>query len=548
MCQPDAQPADPVVLVIRDGWGHNPHPEQDRWNAIKQARTPVADALARDWPTTLIKTSGEDVGLPPGTMGNSEVGHQNIGAGRIVEQELLRINRAAEQGFEQIAAFAAALDHARSTGGTLHLLGLVSDGRVHSDFGHLEALIARIAAGGFPADRVMIHAITDGRDTAPKAGRGVLARLEAILRQAAVGRIATVAGRFWTMDRDHRWERVARAHAALTGRPHGATAAREVLTASSAAEAVERYYEHPSDASRQGDEFVPPTRIVHAHGAPAGTVSDGDAVIFFNFRGDRPREISKAFVLDDEAWCQVEGGGFARGDRIAKLFFVGMTRYEQDLPLSAVAFEKPAKMPSILGAVIAGAGLTQLRCAETEKYPHVTFFMNDYRDEPFAGEHRILLPSPRKVATYDQKPEMSAYAVRDAVLARLADEACERLLVVNFANPDMVGHTGKQAAIVEAVEVVDACVGALVEATLARGGALVITADHGNAEQTWDPEHACPHTAHTTYDVPLHVVSAAHRDKALRPNARLADIAPTLLALLGRTKPAAMSGRSLLDA
>jgi 2,3-bisphosphoglycerate-independent phosphoglycerate mutase len=544
----------PVILIIRDGWGKNPHPEHAAFNAIAQAQTPVADALARDWPTTLIKTSGEDVGLPAGTMGNSEVGHQNIGAGRIVEQELLRINRAAAaNGFAQIDAFEQAFAHAEKSDGAVHLLGLVSDGRVHSDIAHLETLIDLAARRGFPGDRLFIHAITDGRDTAPEMGVGFIDRLASKLADAGTdgapyGRIASVCGRYWAMDRDHRWDRVARAYGVLTSRPAGGLAALEIDQASSAREALERSYAHPAGPSRQGDEFVPPTRMVDSRGLPVATIADGDAVIFFNFRGDRPREIAKAFLLEDDAWANVKEGGFARGTRLDNLFFVGMTRYQQNLPLSAVAFEKPPKMPGILGAVIADAGLTQLRCAETEKVPHVTFFMNDYRDDPFPGEHRALLESPKDVATYDRKPEMAAHAVRDAVLARLAADDCEPLIVVNFANADMVGHTGKLDAIVRAVEVVDACVGQIVDATLAKGGALIISADHGNAEQTWDPVHDCPHTAHTTYDVPLHVVSTAHQAASLRPHSRLADIAPTILALMELERPSAMTGTSLLEA
>ncbi len=544
------------MLVIRDGWGQNPNPEHAAFDAIAQARTPVADSLGRDWPTTLIKTSGEDVGLPAGTMGNSEVGHQNIGAGRIVEQELLRINRGAAKGFAGNEAIAQAFAHAERNQRALHLLGLVSDGRVHSDFAHLKVLIDAAVARGFPGDRLFIHVITDGRDTAPETGLGFVDRLEAKLAAAGgddgpQGRIATVSGRYWAMDRDHRWERVARAYGMLTGRPEGGLDGLDLGTASSARDVLTHYYANPAGPSRHGDEFVPPTRIVDAaglaaDGQPVATIADGDAVIFFNFRGDRPREIAKAFLLDDEAWGQVKGGGFARGQRLEDLFFVGMTRYEQGLPLSAVAFEKPPKMPGILGATVAEAGLTQLRCAETEKMPHVTFFMNDYRDEPFAGERRALLPSPTDVTTYDQRPQMAAHAVRDAVLARLAADDCESLIVVNFANPDMVGHTGKLEAIVQAVEVVDGCVGQIVDATLARGGALLITADHGNAEQTWDPENDCPHTAHTTYDVPLHLVAEAFRGTTLRRDGRLADLAPTALALMGLAQPPAMTGKSLL--
>lgn len=530
----------PLVLIVRDGWGENPHPEHDAFNGVRLAQTPVADRLMAEWPTTLIRTSGEDVGLPVGTMGNSEVGHQNLGAGRIVDQEVMRITRAIRDGrFFTNEALRGAFAHAAATGGQVHLLGLVSDGQVHSDLDHLFALIDLAVREGFPAGRLLVHAITDGRDTGPTTGLGFLRATEEKLAAVGVGRIASVIGRYWAMDRDHRWERVERAYTALTGRSGG-----EVRTASSAAAAAERYYAEPSEPSRHGDEFILPTRILDPGGSPA-IVGEGDAVIFFNFRGDRPRELTKAFVLSDAEWAAVQGGGFARGARIGNLYFCAMTGYETGLPVSAIAFEKPPKLPDILGQVVSAAGLTQFRCAETEKYPHVTFFFNDYRDEPFAGERWCLLPSPRDVSTYDQKPEMAAREVCAAVLERLRSEGAESLFVVNFANPDMVGHTGKLEAVIRAVEVVDECVGQIVEAVLERDGALIVTADHGNAEQTWDPIHQCPHTAHTTYDVPLITVGEPCRGRILRAGGRLADVAPTLLELLALTQPAAMTGRSL---
>ncbi|QOJ16853.1 MAG: 2,3-bisphosphoglycerate-independent phosphoglycerate mutase [Phycisphaeraceae bacterium] len=532
----------PVILIIRDGWGENPHPEHDAFNAVKIARKPVDDMLRRDWPTTLITTSGEDVGLPKGTMGNSEVGHQNIGAGRIVDQEVMRITRAIRDGsFFVNSALRGAFEHARSRGTNVHIMGLVSDGQVHSDLDHLFALIDLAKREGFPGERLFIHVFTDGRDTGPRTGLGYVERLEAKLRDAGVGRIATVIGRFYSMDRDHRWERVQRAYQLLTGRSTG-SGGPPIRTADSAREAIEWAYANPIDANRQGDEFIPPTRV---KGVP-GTICDSDAAIFFNFRGDRPREITKAFVLDDQAWRNVQGGGFDRGPRLANLYFCGMTGYEAGLPMTAVAFDKPPRMVGILGEAVSKHGLTQFRCAETEKFPHVTFFFNDYREEPFPGERRLLCPSPRDVSTYDQKPEMSAPAVCEGVLQRLAAPDCEALLVINFANPDMVGHTGNLHAAVKAVEVVDACVGRIIEAALKRGASLVITADHGNAEQMWSPEHNAPHTAHTVYDVPLHVVGEPWRGRPLRPGGRLADVAPTVLALMGLPQPPEMTGRCLL--
>lgn len=539
-----ATPTSPTVLVIRDGWGRNPHPEQAAFNAIHQARTPVADALLADWPTTLLHTSGEDVGLPIGkdgpVMGNSEVGHQNIGAGRIVDQELMRITRSIRSGdFMANAALDEAFGHAESTGGRIHIIGLVSDGQVHSDVDHLLALIDFARKRGLPADRLLIHAITDGRDTPPMSGRQHVRRVEAALDQAGFPPIASVLGRFWAMDRDHRWERVQKAYDCLTGTPD--------RLAATADAAISAWYEQPPSPNLHGDEFIEPVAIATDQTNAARTrVKDGDSIIFFNFRGDRPREIAKAFVLDDDAWGNVKEGGFDRGPRINNLRFTGFTRYERGLPIEVV-YEKPPRMPSILAEVVADHRIPQFRCAETEKFPHVTFFFNDYREDPFPDEHRVIVPSPQEVATYDLKPEMSAYGVRDAVLARLADDDCEPLIVVNFANGDMVGHTGVLNAAINACEVVDECVGEVVKATLGRKGSLIVTADHGNAEQMWNPEADCPHTAHTNYDVPMHLVGDAFQGAALRDGGRLADIAPTVLSMMNLESPEAMLGQSLVE-
>jgi 2,3-bisphosphoglycerate-independent phosphoglycerate mutase len=377
------------------------------------------------------------------------------------------------------------------------------------------------------------------------------------------------------MDRDHRWDRVAQAWCALTDRwiehPQVPSEWRP-RTAANAAEAVEWYYSHATEPSRAGDEFIVPTQIVDAHSQkPIGVIDDNDAVIFYNFRGDRPREITKAFTLDESAWTKVPNaiagvGGFLRSRAVhhrlphhhevdpaeagcgplRNLFYCTMCGYEEGLPVSVIAFHKPPKMPSILGEVISRAGISQFRCAETEKFPHVTFFFNDYREQPFANEQRELIASPRDVTTYDQKPQMSAAGVCEAVLKRLAAQDCEPLLIVNFANADMVGHTGKLEAAIKAVEVVDECVGRIVDATLKREGTLIITADHGNAEQMWDPRTNCPHTAHTVYDVPLILAGAPFRGWKLRTGGRLADIAPTALAMLGLEQPPEMTGVSLL--
>jgi len=525
----------PCVLIIRDGWGANPHHEHDAFNAVRRARTPVDDSLAERWPRTLVRTSGEDVGLPEGpsgpVMGNSEVGHQNIGAGRIVDQELMRITRAVRDGrFAGNPALLAALARGRD-GRRVHLMGLVSDGQVHSDIAHLEALLELAASEGVPGDRVFVHAFMDGRDTPPRSGAGYLRRLAPLLARTGA-RIATVSGRYWPMDRDYRWERVARAWSALLDR--GAPRASDALAA------LEVHYANPAAPSQDGDEFMPPTVI-----EPEGAIRDGDAVIFFNFRGDRPRELVKAFTLDEASFRALPGGGFDRGAVPRDLLFVTMAEYEHGLPVK-VAFPRAEPMKDILGDWLAAHGIAQFRCAETEKFPHVTFFFNDYREEPFGGERREIVPSPRDVATYDLKPQMSAAGVRDAVLARLAAPDCEPVIIVNFANGDMVGHTGSLDATVAAIEMVDACVGQIVDAALARGGSLIVTADHGNAEQMRDPGTGSPHTAHTNYLVPLSVVGERFRGRGLRTDGRLADIAPTLLEMIGMPAPGAMTGRSLL--
>ena len=552
----------PLVLIIRDGWGANPNPSHDAFNAVKLAKTPVADRLTREFPSTLIKTSGEDVGLPAGTMGNSEVGHQNIGAGRIVPQESLVMTKACESGLEKNAAIAASVRHAQDSHSSLHLMGICSDAGVHGLLEHLYAILRAAKTLGL-SDRVYLHLFTDGRDTGPFTGLEFARRVQAQCRQIGVGRIASISGRYYAMDRDYRWERVKQAYDCLTGRGDFATNPR---TAPNVDAAIQHYYDNPSGGTLNGDEFVLPTAI----GSPAdisdSRIKSGDSVIFYNYRGDRPREISAAFVFPDDQWAKVKPSpdsgkiGFDRGPRL-HLEYTTMTSYWEALaPYVKIAFPKPPKMANIGGDYLSRLGLTQFRCAETEKYPHVTFFFNDYRDEPFPGETRDNPQSP-KVATYDLKPEMSAALVRDAVLRRLAAPDCQSVLIVNFANPDMVGHTGSLPAAIKAVETVDACVGQIVDAALKRGGSAIVTADHGNCEQMFDPETNSPHTAHTVYDVPLLVVGDAFRNRKLRGDAdpagwsspeirarrgRLADIFPTVLDMMGIPKPPEMSGASLL--
>jgi len=518
----------PVLLVIRDGWGENHNPEQDRYNAIKIAHTPVSDKLSSAWPRCELAACGEDVGVPDGVMGNSEVGHQNIGAGRVVDQEVLRISKAFRDGrMGENETLRAAFAKAKS-GGKLHLMGLVSDAGVHGLLEHLYGLLREAKDAG--VERVFIHAFTDGRDTPPKSGKAYIERIEAKLRKIGVGQIASVCGRFWSMDRDNRWDRVAKAYHMLVGREAEGQAA-------SAAEALESYYENPLDSSREGDEFVTPTWVTAGDGKPVGPIEDGDAVVFWNYRGDRPRELVRAFLEDGF-------DAFGRGPK-RDLYFATMTDYQKGL-CPNVVFPKPPKMKNILGAVLADRGKRQFRCAETEKYPHVTFFFNDYREEPFEGEDREMPPSP-SVNTYDQAPEMAAEEVMELGRRALRSGKYDFLLI-NFANPDMVGHTGKLEAVVNACETVDACLGQLLEAVDEAGGAAVVAADHGNGDLLWDEASGGPHTAHTLNPVELVVYGRGCRSLRLRQeDNRLADIAPTVLQLMGLDQPREMTGRSLIE-
>ena len=519
----------PVLLIIRDGWGKNPDPSQDKFNAVKLAQTPCDDRLHAQFPHALVKASGLDVGLPDGVMGNSEVGHENIGAGRIVDQELVRINKLFSEGrLATNPVWRGAVERVKTRGSRLHLMGIVSDAGVHGMLEHLYGLLRQAKADGIA--EVFIHAFTDGRDTPPTSGLRYVREVDEHCRSIGVGRIASVCGRFWSMDRDNRWDRVQKAYDLLTGRA-------AVATAPSAEAAVQQYYDHPLTETQKGDEFVAPTWIVDAQGKPLATISDGDAVVFYNYRGDRPREITKAFVLDDFT-------GFDRGPK-RDLYYATMTEYEAGLPVQVI-LPKPEKLKHILGEVVSEAGIAQFRCAETEKNPHVTFFFNNYRKDPFPGEERACPPSP-KVATYDLQPEMSA-----AEVTRLAKAAILSgkygLIVVNYANPDMVGHTGSLPAAIKAVETTDRGVGELLDALAQVHGRAVVCADHGNCEQMWDPANNAPHTSHTLNRVEVFVVGddfAAGKTR-LREGGRLGDIAPTILDLMGLPKPAEMTGESLL--
>jgi 2,3-bisphosphoglycerate-independent phosphoglycerate mutase len=501
-----------ALLIIMDGWGWR---EEREANAVRLARTPVFDHLWETRPHTLIQASGPWVGLPDGQMGNSEVGHLNIGAGRVVYQDIVRIDRAIADGslFEN-PALLGAMRHAAS-GKALHLMGLVSDGGVHSHQSHLYALLEMARRSG--VREAWVHAILDGRDTSPHGGEGYLRELEEQMHALGLGAVSTVVGRYWAMDRDKRWERTRRAYDLFT-RGEGQRAA-------SAAEAVRRSYD-----AGVTDEFVEPAMVADAN--PRGLVRDGDAVVFFNFRADRARQITHAFA--DESFS-----GFERTAR-PRVHYVCMSRYEEvfDLP---VAFA-PESREHILVDTAAARGKKTLRIAETEKYAHVTYFFNGGEESKFEGETRILIPSPR-VPTYDLKPEMSAAEVCDALIAEIRADRHD-YLICNFANPDMVGHTGVIAAAIKACETVDACVGRVLEAVDLGPYAVIVTADHGNAETMIDPATGGPHTAHTTNPVPCILVDRDYQGPLIEGGS-LRDIAPTILNYMGIPVPAEMTGRDL---
>ncbi len=510
----------PVLLVVLDGWGLR---AQTDANAIALAGTPSMDALAREFPTTELLTSGLSVGLPEGQMGNSEVGHTNLGCGRIVYQDLVRINRAVEDGsFFQNDALVLACRRAKAHGGALHLAGLVSDGGVHSSLEHLAACVELARREGVA--RCFVHAFMDGRDTPPSSGAGFMRALEQRLGATGHGRVATVHGRYYAMDRDKRWDRVALAWAAMV-RGEG-------YRAGSGVAAVEASYAHG-----ETDEFIKPTVVVDADGKPVGLVRDGDAVLFFNFRSDRARELTRALAEPD----------FKEFERpvVPKLSaYVCMTQYDETFPWP-VAFP-PQALEQIFPELVSKAGLKQLRCAETEKYAHVTFFFNGGRETVYPGEERILVPSPREVKTYDLKPEMSAREVTDKLVTALGT-GTYGFGLVNFANPDMVGHTGILEAAMKAVRVVDECVGRLWQAARAQGMAMLVTADHGNCELMTDPVTGQPHTAHTLNPVPFILADPDYRGAKLRSKGVLADVAPTALQVMGLPQPKEMKGLGLLQ-
>ncbi|MCY4574793.1 MAG: 2,3-bisphosphoglycerate-independent phosphoglycerate mutase [Gemmatimonadetes bacterium] len=509
----------PVVLIICDGWGvgaSDPAEIERQGNAVAMARTPVHDRMLAEHPASLLTTSGEAVGLPPGLMGNSEVGHLNLGAGRIVHQDLTRINNAIHDGsFFDLPELAELADTLERSGGKLHLLGLCSDAGVHSDIGHLKALLDWADRAGLPA---RIHAITDGRDASPTAGLAWIRWLEERTARSRDARIATVSGRYLAMDRDKRWERTGQAYRVM---------------AEGAGPRVENASGHVARCYEEGttDEFVPPVMVGSESAANPRGIDPNDGILFFNYRADRARQLTAALADEDFHHFDRPRGAFPT--------FVAMTRYQDDFP-HPVLFP-PRTLDRVLGQVLAEAGCTQLRMAETEKYGHVTYFFNGGIEEPFAGEERHLIQS-LDVPTYDLRPEMSAPELTDALTKHIA-EGRHDFILVNYANADMVGHTGSIPATVTAVETVDACLGRLLEAIGRAGGAALVTADHGNAERMLDDEGR-PHTAHTTHPVRLILVRSG--GGALRDGI-LADVAPTVLALMGIPQPPEMTGRSLLS-
>lgn len=508
-----------TALIILDGFGFR---EDRANNAVLTDGAEHFKSLWEKYPHTLVQASGMDVGLPRGQMGNSEVGHLNIGAGRIVYQEFTRITKSIEDGdFFSNPAFLKATENCRKHNTQLHLFGLCSDGGVHSHLEHVYALLRLAKQQGL--SKVYLHCFMDGRDTPPRSGAGYIHELEEKIREIGCGEIATVSGRYYAMDRDNRFERVEKAYAALT---YG-----EGVTANSAEEAMLQSY-----AKDESDEFVQPT-VIMKNGAPVAKVQANDSVIFFNFRPDRARELTRAYLFKDF-------DGFERRQGCFPLTYVSMTQYDKSFSeLLDIAF-KPVSLDNTLGQYLAANNKTQLRIAETEKYAHVTFFFNGGVEAPNALEDRCLIPSP-KVPTYDLQPEMSAYEVASEVVKRVTSGEYD-VMILNFANPDMVGHTGVMDAAVKAVHAVDSCLGFVVSAILAKGGRCIITADHGNCEYMWDEENNVPFTAHTTNPVPCILVDETRKEAVLRNDGRLCDLAPTLLELLGLPKPEEMTGNSLI--
>ncbi len=507
----------PVCLFIMDGYGLNP---DKNGNAIEIANEGVIKNLTAKYPSATLGASGLCVGLPDGQMGNSEVGHLNMGAGRIVYQDLTRITKAIQDGdFFENEELIKAMDTAKNNDKKLHLFGLLSSGGVHSHITHLFALLEMAKRRGLK--EVYVHAFMDGRDVPPTSGIDFVKELNEEIKKIGVGKIATVSGRYYAMDRDNRWERVVKAYEALT--------LGNGVKADSAEEAVENSYKNEVT-----DEFIVPANV-YENGKPIGLVEKGDSVIFFNFRPDRAREITRAFTEE-------EFNGFERKTGYLGLTYVGFTKYDETFHHVAIAFKKQ-ELHNTLGKYLSDNGYTQLRIAETEKYAHVTFFFNGGVEAPEKNEFRDLIPSP-KVATYDLQPEMSAYLVTDKVLEEIASDKFD-VIILNYANCDMVGHTGVLDAAVKAVKTVEDCIAKITDAVLAKGGSCIVTADHGNADKMIDADGE-PFTAHTTNRVPVIIVSDLYKDVKLREDGVLADLAPTLLEMMGETVPKEMTGKSLI--
>ena len=505
----------PIALIIMDGFGESKIVEG---NAVLNAKTPNLDKLIAECPNTLIAASGMDVGLPEGQMGNSEVGHTNIGAGRIVYQDLTRVSKSIADGdFFTNEVLVEAMNNAKN--GALHLMGLISNGGVHSHIDHLKALIKMAKEQG--VENVFVHGFTDGRDVAPTSALSFVEDIENYMKEVGVGKFASLSGRYYAMDRDKRWERVQLAYEAMVDGKGN--------TATSAKEAIEKSY-----ADDKIDEFVVPVVMVDENGQPIGLIKENDSIVFGNFRPDRAREITRALVDNDFV-------GFERPNM--NTFFVCLTTYDVTIKNVHVAF-KPQSLENTLGEYLAKNGKSQLRTAETEKYAHVTFFFNGGVEEANEGEERLLVPSP-KVATYDLQPEMNAPELTEKVLAKI-DEDKYDFIVLNYANPDMVGHTGVVEAAIKAVETVDTCVGKVVDKIVSKGGSVLITADHGNAELMQDPETKTTITAHSTNPVPFIVVGEEFKTANLREGGRLSDIAPTVLDMMNLKKPEEMTGQSLI--
>ena len=502
-----------TMLMILDGFGIN---ERKEGNAVKLANTPNIDKLMKTCPVTEIHTSGLDVGLPDGQMGNSEVGHTNISAGRIVYQELTRITKSIEDGdFFSIPELVGAIENCKKNNTKLHILGLLSDGGVHSHMRHLFALLELAKRKDF--EDVYIHCFLDGRDTPPASAENYILKLEEVIKEKGVGKIASISGRFYSMDRDKRWNRIQKAYNAMVNG--------EGIKAASSISAIEASYQ-----KEVFDEFVEPTVICNGE-EPIATISEKDSVIFFNFRPDRAREITRTLVDNDFNEFETKK---------LDLYYVCFTQYDETMPNVKIAF-KPTKLVNTYGEYVSKHGLKQLRIAETEKYAHVTFFFNGGEEKQYEGEDRILVPSP-KVETYDMQPEMSANEVTDKVVDAINSKKYDTI-ILNYANPDMVGHTGSLEAAIKAVETIDNCVGRVIEAVNAQEGILLITADHGNSEQMIDYKTGEPHTAHTTNPVPLILVG---KDDVKLKSGKLADLAPTMLDLMNLSKPEEMTGESLL--